>query len=214
MVLGTLARHGPRHGHEIRRTAEVTNVGEWGGVSVGALYRELRTMEAEGLVETVRTEKVGRRPARTVYAITSEGRLELAMLRERAVCSIHWGPDPLGVALTFGSAGADREELASWLRGRRELYAIAGSQLGAERQRLVAKGYLGPVEAATMYRAQLHAETEVRWHDEFAKILAELGPGELAPKSAGSQHAASTVQPARQLAIVLEYGRLAIVRHS
>lgn len=188
MVLGTLARHGPRHGHEIRRTAEVTNVGEWGGVSVGALYRELRTMEAEGLVETVRTEKVGRRPARTVYAITSEGRLELAMLRERAVCSIHWGPDPLGVALTFGSAGADREELASWLRGRRELYAIAGSQLGAERQRLVAKGYLGPVEAATMYRAQLHAETEVRWHDEFAKILAELPPGELSPDSPDSKH--------------------------
>jgi DNA-binding PadR family transcriptional regulator len=178
MVLGTLARHGPRHGHEIRRIAEVTNVGEWGGVSVGALYRELRTMEAEGLVETVRTEQVGRRPARTVYAITDEGRLELAVLRERAVRSVHWGPDPLGVALTFGSTGTDREELSSWMRGRRELYAIAGTQIEAERQRLVAKGYLGPVEAAVMYRAQMHAETEVRWHDEFAKILAELPPGE------------------------------------
>jgi DNA-binding PadR family transcriptional regulator len=178
MVLGTLARHGPRHGHEIRRIAEVTNVGEWGGVSVGALYRELRTMEAEGLVEAVRTEQVGRRPARTVYAITDEGRLELAVLRERAVRSAHWGPDPLGVALTFGSTGTDREELSSWMRGRRELYAIAGTQIEAERQRLVAKGYLGPVEAAVMYRAQMHAETEVRWHDEFAKILAELPPGE------------------------------------
>ena len=70
MVLGVLAQHGPRHGHEIRRTAEITNVGEWGGVSVGALYRELRLMEAEGLVEPVRTEQVGRRPARTVYSIT------------------------------------------------------------------------------------------------------------------------------------------------
>ncbi len=59
MVLATLARHGPRHGHEIRRLAEVTNVGEWGGVSVGALYRELRTMEGEGLVDPVRTEQVG-----------------------------------------------------------------------------------------------------------------------------------------------------------
>ena len=174
MVLGTLARHGPRHGHEIRRIAEVTNVGEWGGVSVGALYRELRSMEGEGLVETVRTEKIGRRPARTVYAITDEGRLELALLRERAVRTVHWGPDPLGVALTFGSTGADLEELASWLRGRREVYAIAASQLAQERQRLVTKGYLGPLEAAVMYRAQLHGETEVRWHDELAKILAEL----------------------------------------
>ncbi len=29
-----------------------------------------------------------------------------------------------------------------------------------------------------MYRGQMHAETEVRWHDEFAKTLAELPPGE------------------------------------
>jgi DNA-binding PadR family transcriptional regulator len=178
MALGTLARHGPRHGHEIRRIAEVTDVGEWGGVSVGALYRELRAMESEGLVETVRTEQVGRRPARTVYAITDEGRLELAVLRERAVRGTHWGPDPLGVALTFGGAGIDREELMSWMRGRRELFAIAGAQIEAERQRLVARGYLGPVEAAVMRRGQMHAETEVRWHDEFAKTLAELPPGE------------------------------------
>ncbi|HKA98227.1 MAG TPA: PadR family transcriptional regulator [Streptosporangiaceae bacterium] len=178
MVLGTLARHGPRHGHEIRRIAEVTNVGEWGGVSVGALYRELRSMEREGLVEPVRTEKVGRRPARTVYAITDEGRLELAVLRERAVRGTHWGPDPLGVALTFAGDGADREELLTWMRGRRELFAVAASQLEAERQRLVAKGYLGPVEAAVMHRGQMHAETEVRWHDEFAEILAALPPGE------------------------------------
>src|SRR5690348_18296071 len=171
MVLGTLARHGPRHGHEIRRLAEVTDVGEWGGVSVGALYRDLRTMEAEGLVETVRTERVGRRPARTVYAITDEGRLELAVLRERAVRNTHWPPDPLGVALTFSIADVDREELISWMRGRRERFAIAGSQIEAERQRLVAKGYLGPVQAAVMRRGQLHAETEVRWHDEFAKLL-------------------------------------------
>jgi len=178
MVLGTLARHGPRHGHEIRRLAEVTDVGEWGGVSVGALYRDLRTMEAEGLVETVRTERVGRRPARTVYAITDEGRLELAVLRERAVRNTHWPPDPLGVALTFSIAGVDREELISWMRGRREMFAIAGSQIEAERQRLVAKGYLGPVQAAVMRRGQLHAETEVRWHDEFAKLLGELPSGE------------------------------------
>ncbi len=178
MVLGTLARHGPKHGHEIRRIAEVTNVGEWGGVSVGAMYRELRSMEAEALVDAVRTEQVGRRPERTVYAITSEGRLELAMLRERAVRTVHWGPDPLAVAITFAAPGEDREELTSWLRARRDLLAIAAEQIGAECGRLVAKGYLGPLEAQVMRRAQLHAETEVRWHDDFAKILVELPPDE------------------------------------
>jgi DNA-binding PadR family transcriptional regulator len=178
MVLGTLAQHGPRHGHEIRRIAEVTNVGEWGGVSVGALYRELRTMEGEGLVEAIRTEQVGRRPARTVYAITSEGLLELSMLREQAIRSIHWWPDPLGVALSFASAGMDREELASWLRSRRETLALTAARLAEDRQRMVARGWLDPFQATVMYRGQLHAEAEVRWHDEFAKILAGPPPDE------------------------------------
>ena len=31
-------------------------------------------MEREGLVERIRTEQVGRRPARTVYEITADGR--------------------------------------------------------------------------------------------------------------------------------------------
>jgi DNA-binding PadR family transcriptional regulator len=174
MALATLARYGPRHGHEIRRLAEVTNVGEWGGVSVGALYRELRTMEAEGLVDAVRTEQVGRRPARTVYAITSEGWIEFAMLRERAIRTIRWGPDELGVALTFGGPSPDRAELARWLSTRRDMMSASASDLEAERLRLVEKGYIDPLAAAVMYRSQLHAETEVRWHDEFAKILAEL----------------------------------------
>src|ERR1700735_2643863 len=77
MALGTLARYGPQHGHQIGGLPARTKVGEWGGVSVGALYRELRAMEGEGLVETVRTEQVGRRPARTVYEITGGGQAEL-----------------------------------------------------------------------------------------------------------------------------------------
>ena len=174
MVLATLARHGPRHGHEIRRLAEVTNVGEWGGVSVGALYRELRIMEGEGLVDAVRTEQVGRRPARTIYAITGEGWLEFAMLRERAIRTIRWGPDELGVALTFAGPGPDRAELVRWLTARRDSMAATARELEAERLQLVEKGYLDPFAAAVMYRSQLHVETEVRWHDEFAKVLAEL----------------------------------------
>src|ERR1700729_4271867 len=99
MALGILARNGPSHGHHIRRVAEVTNVGEWGGVSVGALYRELRAMEREGLVTAMRTEKVGNRPERTVYAITDEGQLELSTLREQAIKPLLSGPDPMGVAM-------------------------------------------------------------------------------------------------------------------
>jgi len=174
MALGTLARYGPQHGHQIRRLAEVTNVGEWGGVSVGALYRELRTMEREGLVERVRTEQVGRRPARTVYQITADGRLELVALRDQAIrLAEFFGPDPLGVALSFATDGMDREELRDALCRRRGRLAISAEELAAERERLLAKGYLGVFQAAIMLRGVMHIETEVRWHDELDALLAD-----------------------------------------
>lgn len=182
MALGTLARYGPQHGHQIRRLADITNVGEWGGVSVGALYRELRGMEREGLVEQIRTERVGRRPARTVFQITDEGQLELTALREQAIRPTTFGPDPLGVALTFATDGMDPEELRVMLRARRERLAISAAEVEAERQRLAAKGtVVDPLSAAIMRRGVLHLETEVRWHDELDALLAgnadETGPG-------------------------------------
>src|ERR1700735_2667955 len=153
MALGVLARSGPTHGHHIRRVAGGENGGEWGGVAVGALYRELRTMEREGLVEAARTEKVGNRPERTVYAITDEGRLELVALREQAIkASLASRPDPLGVALLFAADGVDRAELRRTLRARRDMLAIWVAEVSAEREELIAKGYLDELAAAVMRR--------------------------------------------------------------
>jgi DNA-binding PadR family transcriptional regulator len=181
MALGTLARYGPTHGHQIRRLADVCNAGEWSGVSPGALYRELRLMEGEGLVEAVRTEQVGRRPARTVYAITAGGQLELGALRVQAVRGMDHGPDALGVALTFAFEGADREELRDLMRARRDRCEIGARELDAARERGLAAGYLTPVEAAVMRRTALHAEAEVAWHDDFDKLLAALPAGPARP---------------------------------
>jgi DNA-binding PadR family transcriptional regulator len=171
MALGTLARYGPQHGHQIRRLADVTNVGEWGGVSVGALYRELRAMESEGLVEALRTEKVGRRPERTVYEITAVGQLELTTLREQAIKPLLSGPDPLGVALTFAADGMERGDLRRMLRARREMLAIGGAEVAADLERLRARGVLDVFAAAIMRRYVLAIEAEVRWHDELDALL-------------------------------------------
>jgi DNA-binding PadR family transcriptional regulator len=181
MALGTLARYGPQHGHQIRRLADLTNVGEWGGVSAGALYRELRSMESEGLVETVRTEQVGRRPARTVYEITGEGRVELQSLREQAIKPTGFAPDALGVALTFAAEGMDLSELRDTLRARRNRLEISAVELAAELERLTAKGYLGVFQAAIMRRGVLHYETEVRWHDALDAELAAAPEPRAAP---------------------------------
>ena len=185
MALGILARSGPSHGHHIRRVAEVTNVGEWGGVSVGALYRELRAMEREGLVEAARTEKVGNRPERTVYAITPEGQLELTTLREQAIRPLASSPDPLGVALLFAADGMATEELRRTLRARREMLAIAAGQTAADREQLMAKGFLDVLSAAVMRRGVMAADAEIRWHDELDAALAEAGGGAVPARIVG-----------------------------
>ena len=83
-------------------------------------------MEREGLVEALRTEKVGKRPERTVYEITRDGCLELTALREQAIRPLMSGPDPLGVALAFAADGMDREELRRMLgRGGRSWRSAA-----------------------------------------------------------------------------------------
>jgi DNA-binding PadR family transcriptional regulator len=176
MALGLLSRHGEMHGHQIRRWADVTGVGEWGGVSVGALYRELKLMEAEGLVKAVRTEQVGKRPARTVYAIAAEGTLELDTLRVQALRSTDPGSDPVGVALTFAFEGGDREEIRDLLTGRRARIAVFQRELALERERGVAAGYLGPAQAASMRRGELMLGAELAWHDEFDEVLEKLPP--------------------------------------
>jgi hypothetical protein len=143
-------------------------------------------MEGEGLVRALRTEQVGRRPARTVYAITTDGELELGSLRVQAIRSLEHGPDMLGVALTYAFDGADRDELRDLLRARRDRIAIGARELDAARERGLAAGYLTPVEAAVMRRGVLHANTDVAWHDDFDKLLAE------APPSDGCDTTAST----------------------
>jgi DNA-binding PadR family transcriptional regulator len=160
MVLSVLDGHGERHGHQLRRTAEQTDVARWGGVNVGALYRELQAMATEGLVAAVRTEQVGRRPARTVYDITAAGRRSLDQLRKEALDDLIGGPDAAGVALTFGG---DNAPVRALLAGRLEALRQARAGVVAERRRLLDEGLIDAWTAALFDRRRLIFEAEIRW---------------------------------------------------
>jgi hypothetical protein len=73
---------------------------------------------------------VGRRPARTVYEVTDEGRLELVVQRDAALEVIFGSADPVSVVLLF-AAGADPAELGERLAARRR-------RLGRDRPDLAA----------------------------------------------------------------------------
>ena len=175
-ILGLLAERGPMHGHQIRRIAALTNAGVWGGITGGALYAELRKLDGEGLIAAVREEQVGQRPARTVYDISDEGRLELVVQRDAAL-EVLFGPaDPLSVVLLF-AAGADPSELGGRLAARRRRVAGQLEAMAAERERLTAQGLLGPLAVAAFRRGELRLEAELRWHAEFGGQLAAGLPG-------------------------------------
>jgi DNA-binding PadR family transcriptional regulator len=179
MILGLLAERGPMHGHQIRRTAELTNAEVWGGITGGALYSELRKLDGEGLIQAVREEQVGQRPARTVYQITREGRLELVVQRDAALEVIFGSADPVSVVLLF-AAGLDAAELAARLAARRRRVAGQLEEMTAERERLSAQGVLPPLAVAAFRRGELRLEAELRWHEEFERELAAgqaIAPG-------------------------------------
>lgn len=172
MILGLLARNGPRHGHQIRYDADVTHVGRWGGVSVGALYRELRQMEAEALLEAVRTEQIGHRPVRTIYQITPAGLQYLRMLREEALTDLYVSPDAVGVALLFG--GIDRTgDVVAFLRARKEAIERELTGVRAERERLEAAGMLELLDIAVFRRREFLRVAELQWLEEVAQRLSE-----------------------------------------
>ena len=171
MILGLLAERGPLHGHQIRRAGELANAEVWGGITGGALYAELRKLSGDALIRAVREEQVGRRPARTVYEITEEGHLELAVQRDAALDVLFGSADPVSVVLLF-AAGGGMAELRERLAGRSRRVAEQLDAMASERERLTEQGLLSPLAVAAFRRGELRLEAELRWHEEFESKLA------------------------------------------
>lgn len=172
MILGLLAERGPMHGHQVRRTSELTNAEAWGGITVGALYAELRRLVGEDLIRPLRTEQMGKRPARTVYEITEDGRLELSIQREAALDQVLDGHDAVTVVLLFASGGR-LGELRRRLAERRAKVVAELEAMRAERWRLQEQGILGVLEVGAFRRGEYRLEAELIWQAEFDRQLSD-----------------------------------------
>jgi DNA-binding PadR family transcriptional regulator len=191
ICLGLLAEHGARHGHQLRQDVKTFKADEWAGVGAGSLHRELRLMAREGLIEAVRTEQVGRWPPRTIYQITSEGRRELAVLREQAVARLQETPDAMAVGLIF-AAPEDPFILDELLARHRQAVEAELRRLALERERGLREGFLqpsvSPVQAAAFRRSELRAEAELAWHAECDQMLAAHdAAGDVAAEDTGTR---------------------------
>lgn len=177
-ILGTLARTGPLHGHQIRQQAQNDRTELWADVHVGSLYGALKRLANEGLVRKVRTERVGNRPERTVYEITADGRRALSAVRDEALRTVLSPNDPFDLALAQ-SPDLDEETLirvvTHRLNGLR--VRLATLQHTAEQ----ADPYVNEAERLVMQHLTGRAAAEVRWHevllDRVPKIMADFEAG-------------------------------------
>lgn len=172
-VLGTLAAQGPVHGHEIRRLAERIDIENWSDAQVGSIYNALRRLEAEGLIEAVRTEQQGRRPTRTIYTITTPGREELASLQDKLLSDITLPSDPFDIAL-WVCASQPGQDLAAAIDRRRKSLRELSDRLAEERTRLTKAGYLPTVGELLFRHGEIRIEAELRWHEELREQLPQL----------------------------------------
>lgn len=159
------------HGHRIRRAAQTDRTELWADVKPGSLYGALHRMEAEGIVEAVRTEQEGKRPARTVYGITEEGRGELAAHRDEALRESRLRPDPVDLALHF-TGDLSEGALRSALEARRG--SLAAQLASWRRVRESADSYLSEMEKMTFGHTLARLEAELVWHDEILEKLPML----------------------------------------
>ncbi|GAA4201465.1 PadR family transcriptional regulator [Streptosporangium oxazolinicum] len=170
-ILGALARRGPMHGHQIRQSAQTDRTELWTDIKVGSLYGALHRMEAEGVIETVRTEQQGNLPARTVYAITEDGGLELESLREAALRDTRLRPDPVDLALQLSSDMGERELRAVIEDRHRKLTAELRTW---QRLREVAAPHLRGLEPLGFDHTLVRLRAEVAWHETLLEELPRL----------------------------------------
>ncbi|HEX6471339.1 MAG TPA: PadR family transcriptional regulator [Streptosporangiaceae bacterium] len=112
-----LLSEGPMHPYEMWQRIRDYGIDYTIKVTRGSLYHAVERLADRGFIEAVETSRAGRRPERTVYAITEAGQDEaLAQLRGAIARPVDEYP-VLGAALTLARM-LPPEELAQLLRRR------------------------------------------------------------------------------------------------
>ena len=167
-VMGLLEER-PRHPYDVAFTMQQRHMDEHIKLSLGTLYHTFEQLQRLGWVAPTETERSGRRPERTVYALTAKGRERFQeRLREliaqpaneyssfeAGLAFIHHLPRPEAVALLRRRARAMTDQMAHW-----------GNLLDACRERGLSRLSLLEVEMVQDLR-RFQAEWAERIADEI-----------------------------------------------
>jgi DNA-binding PadR family transcriptional regulator len=167
-VLGSLDEHGPMHGHALRLLAEEEHIDLWTDITGGAIYGAIKRLDAEGLIEELRTERHGNYPERQVYRVTDAGQRALGELRRDGLTTVVMKPDPFDLALTRLDP-ATLDELEGIVAGRLQHHRDRMAQF-VEHYEKVGK-HLTAAERMSMLHQRMRKQTEVAWHEQLLSDL-------------------------------------------
>jgi DNA-binding PadR family transcriptional regulator len=158
-VLGLLAQK-ERHGYEIAATAKSWGIGDWAGFGLGSLYHALAALEKAGDIKTRRTERRGKYPSRSVYAITRKGRDTVGQLLVEASQDARL-EDPIDLVLGFLPLlpAAERRPL---LELRVNLLVDATNDMSEKAHQLRKRG-ADPWALASLDRWVIMGQAQAQW---------------------------------------------------
>jgi len=129
-VMNLLVEH-PMHPYEMKAKMKERGHDQVIRLKGGSIYDTVERLEQGGFIQAQETSREGRRPERTVYAITENGREEImAWLRELLAQPVNEYPQ-FGAALAFFAA-LDKDEVVRLLKLRTAL--LDGRAAGEEKQ--------------------------------------------------------------------------------
>jgi DNA-binding PadR family transcriptional regulator len=158
-VLGTVAQR-PMHPYEISTTLRTRGKESSIKLNFGSLYSVVESLARHGLIESQGTVREGRRPERTIYAITPEGRAEMEDWLSELLSTPKKEYTSLEAALSL-AAGLAPDEVARLLTSR------------AARLRME----IGSVDAGLAYTREMGLPELFVIEEQYRKALmeAELG---------------------------------------
>lgn len=178
----------PRHPYEIQQLARARSYDHLFKLRTGSLYHAVERLTRDGLIEPVGTSRSGWHPARTLYAITAEGR---SVLSERVADMVanpvrEYPVYRLAIAL---ATTLNRNVLIDALRRRLErldrMIAAEALAFDAGEQRALRARSLSQHYHLTMHRAERDWTAQVLTDVESGASdwPGEQGVGEAAPSA-------------------------------
>jgi|SRR5687767_6380222 DNA-binding PadR family transcriptional regulator len=133
MLVLWLLSEGPLHGYRIKRILGDRAMRFWFPVQDASIYSVLRSLVKHGHARVVRTEREGRRPTRTRYAIERKGRRLLEDMLRRAWVTLPPVADPFQLALA-AEPEVGRDEASRLLGERRAALSARLGELDERRR--------------------------------------------------------------------------------